>query len=346
MLPLATSLDGRRFSFQASLHGLACGSAVRRARGRRGRGSAGAELEPARPRARSTSRSRSSCGARMQVAIRHAVGEAPARRLARPFRHAAVRPATADEVAKHCRRLSRCAAGVTVGELLLARRPISFDAGGFGRHTFLCGQSGSGKSLSLGVVLERLLIETDLRIVVLDPNSDFVRLDEPDAGEPGRRARLALRDRSCGSGVEGAAPGAALPRSSTRRRERPPCSGSTRRRPRGVRGAGAVVEAATPAASRTSRRGARGALAADAPRHNLGLDRWGIWAREGTGSVSTTWEETSAASWSTSDRCDPGGAPQAGAGLAALWRRRADREPMLIVVDEAHNVCPAARPTR
>jgi DNA helicase HerA-like ATPase len=27
--------------------------------------------------------------------------------------------------------------------------------------------------------------------------------------------------------------------------------------------------------------------------------------------------------------------------LAALWRRRAVREPMLIVIDEAHNVCPA-----
>ena len=27
--------------------------------------------------------------------------------------------------------------------------------------------------------------------------------------------------------------------------------------------------------------------------------------------------------------------------LAALWRRRAAREPVLIVIDEAHNVCPA-----
>src|SRR5690242_21207341 len=26
--------------------------------------------------------------------------------------------------------------------------------------------------------------------------------------------------------------------------------------------------------------------------------------------------------------------------LAALWRRRAEREPILIVIDEAHNVCP------
>ena len=42
---------------------------------------------------------------------------------------------------------SACALGV----------PYALDAGGFGRHTFLCGQSGSGKTYSLGLVLERLL---------------------------------------------------------------------------------------------------------------------------------------------------------------------------------------------
>ncbi len=51
-------------------------------------------------------------------------------------------------------------------------------AGGFNRHTFLCGQSGSGKTYSLGVVLEQLLLRTDLQLVVIDPNSDFVRLPE------------------------------------------------------------------------------------------------------------------------------------------------------------------------
>ena len=60
--------------------------------------------------------------------------------------------------------------------------PFELDAGGFGRHTFLCGQSGSGKTYSLGVLLERLLMETSLRVVVLDPNSDYVRLGEPRAG--------------------------------------------------------------------------------------------------------------------------------------------------------------------
>src|SRR3990172_10071928 len=46
----------------------------------------------------------------------------------------------------------------------------------------ICGQSGSGKTYSLGVMLERLLLETSLRIVILDPNSDFVRLGQIRAG--------------------------------------------------------------------------------------------------------------------------------------------------------------------
>ena len=60
--------------------------------------------------------------------------------------------------------------------------PLELDAGGFDRHTFICGQSGSGKTYSLGVMLEQLLLETRLRIVVLDPNSDYVRMGEVRAG--------------------------------------------------------------------------------------------------------------------------------------------------------------------
>ena len=69
--------------------------------------------------------------------------------------------------------------------------PCLADGCGFNRHTFLCGQSGSGKTCSLGVILEQLLTDTDLRLVILDPNSDFVHLgelgdgvDRPFRGEP------------------------------------------------------------------------------------------------------------------------------------------------------------------
>ncbi len=50
---------------------------------------------------------------------------------------------------------------------------------GFRRHTFMCGQSRSGKTFALGVILEQLLLSEDApRIIVLDPNSDFVRLSD------------------------------------------------------------------------------------------------------------------------------------------------------------------------
>ena len=76
---------------------------------------------------------------------------------------------------------------------------------------------------------------------------------------------------------------------------------------------------------------------------NLGLHRWPIWSVGDTGSVQ--------------DLVQPGGprvaivdlgslqtpgekAIAAESVLAALWRRRSVREPILIVIDEAHNVCP------
>ena len=99
----------------------------------------------------------------------------------RPFHDAPVRPATAAEVSALARAdAAPDRARLEVGELALAPGvPFSLDAGGFGRHTFLCGQSGSGKTYSLGVLVEQLLMQTDLRVVVLDPNSDYVRLGEP-----------------------------------------------------------------------------------------------------------------------------------------------------------------------
>ncbi|MGH3270692.1 MAG: helicase HerA domain-containing protein, partial [Trebonia sp.] len=58
-------------------------------------------------------------------------------------------------------------AQLILGELALAAGvPCVADAAGFNRHTFLCGQSGSGKTYSLGVILERLLTETDLENVL------------------------------------------------------------------------------------------------------------------------------------------------------------------------------------
>ncbi|MET0999118.1 MAG: ATP-binding protein [Marmoricola sp.] len=54
--------------------------------------------------------------------------------------------------------------------------PALLASGAFNRHTFMCGQSGSGKSYAMGVLIEQLLIDTDVPMVILDPNGDFVGL--------------------------------------------------------------------------------------------------------------------------------------------------------------------------
>jgi uncharacterized protein len=65
----------------------------------------------------------------------------------------------------------------------------------FNRHTFWCGQSGSGKTYALGVVLEQVIAHTALPVVIFDPNSDFVRLGELNADASGPTAEaLAKRD--------------------------------------------------------------------------------------------------------------------------------------------------------
>jgi DNA helicase HerA-like ATPase len=80
---------------------------------------------------------------------------------------------------------------------------------------------------------------------------------------------------------------------------------------------------------------------------NLGVDRYTVWARGEAGSVLDAVHDESV-------RCvvvDLGSLPTreeqslvAAVVLGDLWRRRAERRPVLIVIDEAHNVCPAEPP--
>ena len=131
-------------------------------------------------------------------------------------------------------------ARLAVGGLsLLEGAPFSLDAGGFDRHTFLCGQSGSGKSYSLGLILEQLLLETDLRMVILDPNSDFARLREVrDATEPDLAERWA--ELAAGIAIVSARrDGTRAPAAAVRRAHPGGAGGAAAagpgRRPRGVR---------------------------------------------------------------------------------------------------------------
>lgn len=85
---------------------------------------------------------------------------------------------------------------LTIGTLLESEsgEPAHVLAKRLNRHTFWCGQSGSGKTYALGVLLEQVLLHTRLPLVVFDPNSDFVRLGEQRADAPAEAA-AALRDR-------------------------------------------------------------------------------------------------------------------------------------------------------
>jgi Helicase HerA, central domain len=121
---------------------------------------------------------------RTEVQIRYARGEGVIiDGGAAPFHDALVRAATETEVQAWQQRRVQSHVTLWLGDLALAAGvPCLADVRGFSRHTFLCGQSGSGKTYSLGVILERLLMETHLRVVVLDPNSDFVRLGRVRSG--------------------------------------------------------------------------------------------------------------------------------------------------------------------
>jgi uncharacterized protein len=187
VLPLATSVDGRRFSFQTPLHGLELEAGGYVTIDGDGSTRLGQVLSldlysddatgPGLP----------------QVRIRLGRGNGVVLDGdGRPFHDALVRPARPEEVGAWLDRIRPERASLDAGELALAPGiPFGLDAAGFGRHTFLCGQSGSGKTYSLGVLLERLLMETSLRAVVLDPNSDYVRLGETrDGADPGMLERF------------------------------------------------------------------------------------------------------------------------------------------------------------
>jgi uncharacterized protein len=276
-----------------------------------------------------------------------------------PFAHAAARAAAPGEVARWLDGTRPARAILEVGTLTFAEGvPLGLDAGGFDRHTFLCGQSGSGKTYALGTILERLLADTSLRIVVLDPNSDFVRLAElrDDVGAEVRRRyeAAAVGTVVCRAGAEGG------DRLHVRFRDFDAGEQAAvlRLDPIDDRDEyAALAEALEPSGSGfdtggTPREVVDRLWAAPEPFHslgvrarNLGIDRWQVWSGADAGSLQELMQPGG-------PRCvvvDVGSlatreeqAVAAEALLAALWRRRTAREPVLIVIDEAHNVCPAA----
>lgn len=236
-----------------------------------------------------------------------------------------------------------------IGHSLDDGTPFHLDGAKFNRHTFWCGQSGSGKTYALGVVLEQLLLRTGLPLLVMDPNSDYVHLGSPREDAPADEAEQL---RGCDVRVfrprgQGSAPlnvrlvAMDLPSRAAVLRLDPVLDSGEYQALRelesefGPQDGEAMMTAL--ASSESPSRQALGRRIA-----NLAVSEWDVWARGAAGVESVVDSRPDAMV------LDLGGfrhaeepATAALAVLDRLWQTRAERQPILVVVDEAHNVCPA-----
>ena len=273
-----------------------------------------------------------------------------------PFGEERVRPATPDEIATLIDALDGSTPTIDIGRMRdFPDLPARLRSKGFSRHTFMCGQSGSGKTYTTGVLFERLLAGATLPVVVLDPNSDHVHLgalaDPENHGPDAERYRAVSTDVATvrARGYDGTATlcidfsdldarvraallqldpiddldlFAALTRITDKLAE--PYSVTD------------VVAAAASADERTAPLARRIA--------NLGLAEWGLW-RQGSeeSAVTAGIRDSRFVVIDTGSLATP--AERTVVALAILgnrWRTRRDRRPMLLAIDEAHNVLPAA----
>jgi uncharacterized protein len=204
-------------------------------------------------------------------------------------------------------------------------------------------------------VLERLLLETSLRIVVLDPNSDFVRLG---AVRDGIDDELASRYRAATDGLVVRSGNATeVDRLHVRFVDCDPEEQAAVLRLDPIADAdeyGTLLDLLDSGLERSSE--STEALAGKllesklpgqhqlgARLRNLGVAGWPVWSTGDAGSVQDLVAPGGprAVVVDLGSLARPGERAIAGeAVLAALWRRRAEREATLIVIDEAHNVCP------
>ena len=357
ILAIATSVDGRRFELQAPLQGLDLppgGYAILESDGASRLGQVlslrleqvdAAEVgwEGERRRAVGAQQARDPRGARR--------GRDPDRRRRAVPRRRRSAPATPDEVAAWLGEPAGGRARLPVGELRLAPGvPFALDAGGFDRHTFFCGQSGSGKTYSLGVVLEQLLLETSLRIVILDPNSDMARLrevrDGVDEVDRGALARGRRRHRH-----PHRAPATARLRLRLRELSREAQAAMLRLDPVADReehaALDAVVDDTRPESLEDLVGGARaGGAGAGACASATSASTAGACGRAETGesALAALRRRALPRARPRLARHARGAGARVGAVLGTLWERRGERQPVLIVIDEAHNVCPSDPP--
>ncbi len=267
-----------------------------------------------------------------------------------------IAPAPADAVAAWAaERLD--ADGLDVGVLEDAPAVRArLDASGLARHTFLCGQSGSGKTYTTGVLLEQILRQTDLRLVVLDPNSDHVGLREtrddadPEIAEAHRRRATTLHVARADDALPFATARIGMRFSNFPGRAQllllrlDPVADSEEAEalldvtaalpvpydPADV--AAAAIGLGTPAGHRLAVR-----------IRALGVDEWQLWQRDPAlpvlGDLIRAGKGMIVDTGSIADPAER--SALAAAVLQGVWAQRAERIPTLVVLDEAHHICPA-----
>ena len=266
-----------------------------------------------------------------------------------PYAAAPVEPVTA----AHLEALQRAGGADlpigtwSVGEVEVAARLRSQ---GFGRHTFLCGQSGSGKTYALGVVLERLLLQTDLRMAIFDPNADFVHLGstlpgvaEDDARRIAERGVRVLRSNS--TRTEGDEPLRMRFRTMTRQAQ----AATLQLDPvRDQEEYNAFISFLTQISPTTEMGAMLAALRSGTPgqqslaqrMENLGMLEWQVWARDLPSAADVVTGGNGVTVMDLGGFGDP--AEPIAICLEVvdeLWAQRDRRVPTLLVIDEAHNLC-------
>lgn len=218
----------------------------------------------------------------------------------------------------------------------------------FNRHTFWCGQSGSGKSYALGVALEELLINTSLPLVILDPNADFVRITEsntpPEAATLAtfrkRRIRVLRPHRKNTNEVLRARFSTMSLRAKAAVLRLDPLVDRSEYNHLlhlenliGGTEPGVIVD-------RLRGAGTEGADLLASRIENLRLADWDVWARTDTAANEIIRERPDATV------LDLGGFDSPDEALVIvlsvlddLWHARESRRPALLVIDEAHNFC-------
>jgi len=247
--------------------------------------------------------------------------------------------------------------GLDVGSLVHAPDVRArLNAGGLARHTFLCGQSGSGKTYTTGVLLEQIVRQTSLRLIVIDPNSDHVGLRETLEAADGD---VAAAHRARAGGIEIVRAERSMPFATAMIGMRFSNFGTPAQalvlRLDPVNDADelealldstalltppydpADVAAAAVAANTTA--GRRLAVRI----RTLGIDQWQLWQPDPEIPVLGDLARTAGGLVvDTGSMRDPAERSAIAAGvLAGLWATRAQRIPTLVVLDEAHHICPA-----